>query len=89
MALSAFINLKWAGLIDKLRKRITIDANSVIRSTAPQTPLSAPWKKSPRRQTLGSKSALSRIQRTTPFELKTDRISQHYSMDWREFVKVR
>ena len=38
MALSAFINLKWAILIDKLIKRIMIDANSVIRSTAPQTP---------------------------------------------------
>jgi len=37
MALSAFINLKWAVLIDKPIKRIIIYANSVIRSTAPQT----------------------------------------------------
>jgi len=40
-ALSAFINLKWAVLIDNLIKRITIDANSVIRSATPQTPATA------------------------------------------------
>jgi len=39
--LSAFINLKWAVLIDKLIRRIMIGANSVIRSTAPQTPVTS------------------------------------------------
>ena len=39
MALSAFINLKWGVLIDKLIKRVIIGVNSVIRSTAPQTPI--------------------------------------------------
>jgi len=40
-AISTFINRKWDVLIDKLSKRIMINANSVIRSTAPQTPYHA------------------------------------------------
>jgi hypothetical protein len=42
MALSAFDSLKHAVSREKLRMHIIIDANSVIRSTAPQTPIFPP-----------------------------------------------